>query len=250
MARAEEKVQQFVLLADDVLAVRRTIDKKLETAIHNGTFQCSMRNRVLVGLSIKSLDSFDRLLDDARERRGECSHHLKTMAESFIYSGWVSMDTGEANAKVLCADGFRSRVAYHKALGETDLATDYERLRRQEIEHLQTEWRKFQQTNLEALSNIANRTDHYHQVYRMACEAAHLGDLTVYMPPQPTEIGYRLSDLSLLRTFVCLKFGIILACDLLHDASDALGLRLDVQLHGFRERWKAIIGLGSPSIDT
>ena len=95
LALAEEKFRRFLLLADEVLVLRRTINEQLEVAVHDGTYQSSVRNRVLVGLSIKALDSFDRLLVDARDRRAECSHHLKTMAESFIYSGWVSGDTGE-----------------------------------------------------------------------------------------------------------------------------------------------------------
>lgn len=65
----------------------------------------------------------------------------------------------------------------------------------------------------------------------------------VYMPPQPTEGGLRFSDLSFLRAYVCLKFGIILACDLLHDSSDALEMGLDQQIERFRERWRAIIAL-------
>jgi len=246
---AEEKFRLFLLLADEVLALRRTVSEQLEVATHNGTIPNSVRNRVLIGLSIKSLDSFDRLLVDARDRRAECSHHLKTMAECFIYSGWVSGDSGETNAKLLCADGFRSRIAYHNALGEAELAEEYERLHSQEIEHLETEWETFRRTTLEVLARMANRTDHYYQVYRMACEAAHTGDVTVYMPPQPTEIGLRLSDLSFLRAYVCLKFGIILACDLLHDVSNALGLGMDEQIQGFRERWMAILALGSPVTD-
>jgi hypothetical protein len=245
MANAEEKFRLFLLLADEILALRRAINEKLETAIHDGAFNSSMRNRVLVGLSIKALDCFDRLLADARDRRGECSHHLKTMVESFIYSGWVSMDTSETNAKVLCADGFRSTAAYHRATNEVELATEYEGLQREEIKGLEAEWKAFQNTSFEVLSTMANRIDHYRQVYRMACEAAHTGDLTLYMPPQPPEIRYQLSTLSFLRAYVCLKFGIIVACDLLHDASDALGMGLDQQLHDFRERWNAIIALGS-----
>ena len=70
-----------------------------------------------------------------------------------------------------------------------------------------------------------------------------MADLTVYMPPQPTEAGLRLSDISFLRAYVCLKFGVILACDLLHDASDKLRMGMDQQIEGFRDRWRAIIAL-------
>lgn len=101
LAIAEEKFRQFLTLAGEVLIVRQSIRQLLEAAMYEGMFQSSVRNRVLVGLSIKALDSFDRLLVDARDRRAECSHHLKTMVESFIYSGWVNGDTGDTRAKMV-----------------------------------------------------------------------------------------------------------------------------------------------------
>lgn len=82
------------------------------------------------------------------------------------------------------------------------------------------------------------------QNYRLACEAAHMGDLVVYIPPHPQEPGLRLSDLSMLRTYTSLKFGIILACDLLHDASDTLGIGADEQINSLRKRWQVIIAIG------
>ena len=85
--------------------------------------------------------------------------------------------------------------------------------------------------------------EQYYKIYRFACEAAHIGDLMVYMPPQPQELGLRLCDLSMLRAYMSLKFGIILACDFLHDASEALGMGLGTEIEGFRERWQTIIAL-------
>jgi hypothetical protein len=70
------------------------------------------------------------------------------------------------------------------------------------------------------------------------------GTFRTYTPPHPQELGLRLSDLSMLRAYVSLKFGIILACDLLHDASDVLEMGVDQQIDDLRERWRAIIALG------
>ncbi len=242
IAIAEEKLRQFLTLADEVLALRAQIQQQLEQQA--GLLNDILRNRVLVGLHLKALASFDRLLVDAREKRSECSHHLKTMAESFIYSGWVSGDQADTRAKLLCADGYRSKVAYHELIGERQLAAEWCELQSQILEGLETEWNNFRNSSLEQIAHQGNRQDHYRQVYRLACEAAHLGDLFVYMPPQPEEPGMRFSDLSLMRAYVCLKFGIILACDMLHDASDSLAMNLDTQLDGFRERWRTIIDYG------
>lgn len=241
IAIAQEKLRRFLTLADEILALREQVQQHLDQ--QDGRLNDTLRNRVLVGLHLKALDSFDRLLVDAREKRSECSHHLKTMAESFIYSGWVSGDQGEARARLLCADGYRSRASYHELVGEREMAAVWRDQQREILVGLETEWKKFQKGNLEQIANQGNRVDHYRQVYRLACEAAHLGDLFVYMPPQPEEPGMRFSDLSLMRAYVCLKFGIILACDMLHDASSSLAMNLDMQLDGLRTRWRAIIDL-------
>lgn len=117
-------------------------------------------------------------------------------------------------------------------------------MQRQQIEPLQSEWKKFKKDSLEQLASLANTEEQYYKIYRLACEAAHMGDLVVYIPPHPQEPGLRLSDLSMLRTYTSLKFGIILACDLLHDASDTLGMGAGNQIDGLRKRWQAIIAIG------
>ena len=127
------------------------------------------------------------------------------------------------------------------------MAAEWRGLQNQMLEGPETE-----QARLPSLEQIAiegNRLDHYNQVYRLACEAAHVGDLFVYMPPQPEEPGLRLSDMSLMRAYVCLKFGIILACDMLHDASDSLAINLDRQLDDFRERRRAIVDMPPSTSD-
>lgn len=241
LAVAEEKLHQFLALAGEILSLRKQIQQRLDQQVVG--VADTLRNRVLIGLHLKALDSFDRLLVDAREKRAECSHHLKTMAESFIYSGWVSGDSGETRASLLCADGYRAKVAYHELIGEKEMAAEWRGLQKHVLEGLGAEWDQFQRTTLEQIASQGNRLDHYRQVYRLACEAAHVGDLFVYMPPQPAEPGLHFSDQSLLRAYVCLKFGMILACDLLHDASDSLAMNLGPQLDDFRVRWGAIIAL-------
>ena len=242
---AEEKLRHFLALAEEILSLRGAIQQRLDEALASATFTESLRNRILIGLHLKALDCFDRLMVDARDRRGEASHHLKTMAECFIYLHWVSRDSGETRARLLSAEGYRSRAAYHDFLEETEHAATWRKMQCQQIEGLQSEWKKFKKTTLDKLASLADTEDQYYKIYRLACEAAHMGDLMVYMPLHPHEPGLRLSDLSMLRAYVSLKFGIILACDLLHDASNALGMGAGQQIDGLRERWRAIIALGA-----
>ncbi len=238
---AEDKLRRMLSLADKVLSIRLRIQQRINQQV--GGFETTLRNRVLIGLNIKALDSFDRLLIDAREKRAECSHHLKTMAECFIYSGWVSGDTGDTRARLLCADGYRARVAYHERTDERGLADDWRELQNDALAGLHDEWNHF--PTLDQIAIQANRQAHYNEIYRLACEAAHASDIFVYMPPQPEEPGLRFPDQSLLRAFVCLKFGIILACDLLDDASDSLGIGIGQVIEDFRAQWRTIIALGT-----
>ena len=249
LSAAEEKIRHFLDLAEEILSLREAMLRRLDETLTSRSITESLRNRVLIGLNLKALDCFDRLIIDARDRRGEASHHLKTMAECFIYSHWVSHDNGETRASLLFAEGYRSRVAYHESLEETELATAWRELQHQQSQGFQLEWLEFKNSSLEKLASDANVEPTYQMIYRFACEAAHVGDLFAYTPPQPKEVGLRLSDFSLLRAYVSLKFGIILACDLLHDASDTLGMGADEQIDGLRERWRAIIAFGSSPSD-
>jgi hypothetical protein len=244
LSLAEEKLRCFLSLAEEILSLRGAIHQRLDEALTSGVLTGSLRNRVLIGLHLKALDCFDRLIVDVRDRRGEASHHLKTMAECFIYSHWVSRDNGETRARLLSAEGYRSRAAYHDSLEETEHAASWREMQLEQIKGLQSEWKTFKDTKLEQFATLANTKEQYCKIYRLACEAAHMGDLMVYTPPHPQEPGLRLSDLSMLRAYVSLKFGIILACDLLSDASAVLEMGVDQQIDGLRERWRAIIALG------
>ena len=102
----QESVERGICTVIFYREVSHFIDRfreRFQVALQAGTIQKSLRNSVFIGLSLKALDSFDRLLVDAYDRRAECSHHLKTMAESFIYAGWVSEDAGDTRARLLRA---------------------------------------------------------------------------------------------------------------------------------------------------
>src|SRR5437773_11478598 len=105
------------------------------------------------------------------------------MAECFIYSHWVSRDKGETRARLLLAEGYRSRAAYHESVEEPEHATTWREMQRQQTEGLQSEWKTFKRNILEKLASSAEMEEQYYKIYRLACEAAHMGDLMVYIPP-------------------------------------------------------------------
>lgn len=223
MALAEEQLRLLLELSGEVLPLRISVQQMTDRVFISGAITDTLRNRVLIGLSLKALDSFERLVVDAREKRSECSHHLKTMVESFIYCHWVGDDPTEHRAKLLYADGCRARAVYHENCSDSESdkesAAAWKELQRAQVLGMETEWRAFKDAGIGGLAVEARIAESYHKIYRMACEAAHMGDLCVYMPPQPQEVGITFSDLSMLRSYVSLRFGIHLACDLLQDAS-------------------------------
>jgi hypothetical protein len=141
-----------------------------------------------------------------------------------------------------------SHAVYHKncsdSVEDKDLAVEWKTLQQKETLGIEGKWKEFNNKLLE-LATEAKLEDHYHQIYRLACEAAHIGDLFVYMPPQPQEVELNISSVSMFRAYTSLKFGIILACDLLHDASDSLKMGMDQQIEGFKERQRTIQAMGS-----
>lgn len=243
IALAQEQVRLLLLLAEDILSKRQALDQRLGEVFGTSILQDTLRNKMLIGLNVKALDSFERLVVDARDRRAESAHHLKTMVECFIYSHWVSADTGEEKAKLLMAEVYRSRARYHKNCSDSDedreMTVEWKTLQEKEIVGIEAKWDEFNNKILK-LATEAKLQDHYHKIYRLACEAAHMGDLFVYMPPQPQEVELTLSTASMFRAYTSLKFGIILACDLLHDGSDSIKMGMDEQIEGFKERQRAI----------
>jgi hypothetical protein len=143
---AEEKIRHFLVLAERIVSLRGAMHQRLDAALTSRSITESLRNKFLIGLNLKALDCFDRLVVDARERRGEASHHLKTMAECFIYSHWVSGDSGDSRARLLSAEVYRSRVSYHESLGEAELAADWRALHHQQVQGLQSEWNEFKKS--------------------------------------------------------------------------------------------------------
>jgi hypothetical protein len=65
--------------------------------------ELTRRDRVLIGLALKVERSFRALLDDCRAQRSEAMHHLKPMAECFIYFYVVLKDQTDTTARQLLA---------------------------------------------------------------------------------------------------------------------------------------------------
>lgn len=237
---AEEQIRLYLALAGEILFHYAKVQRWVEDEFHLAQIKSSERHRVLIGLSLKAVGAFDRLVLDAREKRGECSHHLKTMAECFIYWIWVSGDLTDTRARLLRAKSYQSMVTYHKnfsnAPEQQSLAAGWTEELDKSIKGIEGDWKRFKNRSIQEIAAGTKVEETYQRVYRFACAAAHLADLFEYTPPYPTEPGLRTYDMSVLRTFVTLGYGIHLALDFIENLARPFKLGLEDALRKFRER--------------
>jgi hypothetical protein len=67
----------------------------------------------------------------------------------------------------------------------------------------------------------ANMADWYNRTYRIACEPAHITDLSEYVPPAKGPINLtQPRQISAFRVYVALDFALQIMCDLLKNISD------------------------------
>lgn len=246
---AERKLSLLLEVADQILPLFQAALVQLNQAIERQSISMTRRNQVLIGLWLKAGGTFESLVTDARLKRTESSHHLKTMVEAFIYSHWVSQDQGEQRASLIIGEGYRGLAVTHANSEEPNAeqyAQEWRNLQSSVLNGLREEFKQFKARKLEGLADDCGLDQHYDRIYRFACEVAHIADLSVYMPPDPSgSVSFAPRDLSLLRAYLCLRDGLRLACDLSHDASDVLVMQDDQHIDQLRQRITTIIRMGS-----
>ncbi len=226
MQLVEDMAGGFIALAEEMLLAQQQLQKRVDEGYIEGNFKDDLRSSVILGLALKAWHSFERLIVDVRAGRAESAHHLKTMVESHIYICWVSADRSEDRASRLYAEGFRSRAVYHEmcstSAGDADAKSAQEW---REFEHKQKEgknWKRF--PHITDIASEGESSDLYIHIYKAACEAAHMGDLLIYMPPRPTQRGSNVGDMGLQQSCLCMKLGNFVAYELLRNYMEVLGM--------------------------
>ncbi len=148
----------------------------------------TFRDRVITGLALKMDSAFRALLDDARAERGEAMHHLKTMAELFIYFHVVASDQTEATARRLIAKAAHEKLTY---FGDNPAAATPEEIRdwHEWRDELLGSERRLPSLEQLARQHSAELGGWYARVYRLACEPAHIGDVLEFMPGPGSDIA-------------------------------------------------------------
>ncbi len=220
--RLEAKLTQQLLLADRLSILAGRVAEGGTNKLNGGPPALELRDRVLIGLAFKLLNSFHALVDDARKKRPESFHHLKTMVEIYIYFHWVESEAGETRSKLLLAKGEEEKVKFLKNnrddFPESGLIDERSKTIGELTVGLEKEWQDFRRPGI--LQKLArsvsdNLLEWYNRGYRPACEPAHMGDLSEYMPLPRGPIEIPTSTIPLLRTLIAMDYVLMLLSNLL-----------------------------------
>lgn len=230
----EQKLHRYLELASSVRVLVDRVVAEGSRARQAGAQGLAIRDRVLIGLSIKAFNCFECLIQDAAALRSEAFHHLKTLAETHIYFQWVGVNMDDRRAQLLLAEVCRCKIGFYDASPELDPdRKDRENLKRSLqawIAGLENEWKRFKKSRLRQLAEETNAdmVGWYNRSYKPACEPAHISDLSEYMPPERGSISIAAPPrISTLRALIALDYGLQIMWDLLRNLSGIYELSFD-----------------------
>jgi hypothetical protein len=238
----DETLDAYIALSDDLCRATKTfVDGGVATLREMG-YQLKIRDKVILALALKIDSAFRALIDDARLRRVETVHHLKTIIEAFIFMFVVAKDLTHVTAKRLLAEVCEQKEKYFRLNPDRDTPTAHHR----------ADWdqalKDFAEAGIlpigavgaAAVGHSSELAKWYDAAYRLACEPAHIADLFEFMPPPDfanIEVG-RLRT-GPLQALVAIDHGLLAMFHTVHLANaNELGLTLD--LAPFEERYRAL----------
>ena len=230
------KLVRYVALGEELIRFTAGLAQVATSALRDAGLEQSFRDRVLTGLALKIDSTFRALLDDARAARGESMHHLKTMAESFIYFYVVSSDSSDVTARRLIAK------AVHEKLKFFDKNPNY--AAPEEVRDWQ-EWRDEllgSEKQLPSLEQLAMQHSEglgswYSRVFRSACEPAHVGDLIEFMPdPSGGEIATKSPRGASPRAIIAISYGLDIMAALLRTIAETSEVPLPIDADDWNRR--------------
>lgn len=163
-------------------------------------------------------------------------HHLKTMAEAWIYMRAAIGDPTDRKSELILADALDDKARTLRQSGphvDASAIGEVERLR----DALRRDGRRL--PKIGTLAGQSNVGTWYWRVYRLACEPAHLGDLVEFMP-LPAQ-GLRPGvGVAVYRAVVGIHHGIGVALAMIDTVNDnEMGLALTTE--EFRRRFDALV---------
>lgn len=100
---SEDRLQAYLILGEDICERTGQLVDEVNPLLVANPDILSYRYRVLIGFALKIDSSFRRLIVDARARRLEAMHQLKTVVEAFIYFHAITRDLTDETAALVVA---------------------------------------------------------------------------------------------------------------------------------------------------
>lgn len=238
----EPRVNAYLEIAEELCTRVHALSVAANAALKEGPYRLTFRDRILTGLALKIDSAFRALIGDVRLFRSESMHHLKTMAESYIYFWYVVQDPTEAAARRVLADTFHAQAVN---LRETDGNPDEIHECEVQRDTLRAGAKKL--PSVETLAKAHGKEfgrAWYSKVYRLACESAHTGDLFAFMPdPDDHAIHVNAPAFASATARYAIHYALAIALNVVETASheNVLGLRADI--NDLRVRYNAVPGL-------
>ena len=237
----EARVTAYLEVAGELCARVEALVAAANVVLKAGPYRLTFRDRILIGLALKIDSALRALMDDVRLYRSESMHHLKTMAESYIYFWYVVRDSTEATAKRVLAD---THHAYAVFLEETGGSPEEIRDWRAERDALRAGTTKLPDVKTLANAHGEEFRKWYSSVYRLACESAHTGDLFAFMPdPDAQVIQLNAAAFASQTARYAIHYALAIVLDVVETASreNVVGLTADVS--DLRAEYQAVPSL-------
>jgi hypothetical protein len=236
------RIDRYLELAHDLSATAEALAERSAEVLRERKLVPTFKSRALTGLALKIDAAFEALLDDVEKRRREAMHHLKTMAESYIFFRAIGADSSDRTAELVLAEAWHRKVQTLEDGRGTD--DELAAARRQRDDLLRGH--KVVLHNVKELAELQQVKPWYWQVYRLACEPAHLGDLVEFMPDPPVveiQVGGNVHA-GVYRAILAVHYGISLMLTMFDEFNERNELGLLVPLDNFRARFDAITSEG------
>jgi hypothetical protein len=231
----------YLALSDDLCrAIRRYIDEGL-ASLRRRHYVLRLRDRVALTLFLKIYSAFSVLVEDARLRRVESMHHLRTLVEAFVYIFVVLTDPTDVMAMRVVAEVDEQKKQYGELYPDHQAPVPPYRanLGSGPDDRVLAGVNPLGTLSAGVLGRGSELAQWYDSAYRLACQPAHIADLFEFMPASLDPGAVRGPRAEAPQALKALDHGLIAMLNTLRLANqNALGLQLD--LTPFEERLRTL----------
>jgi hypothetical protein len=221
----KDKVDSYVALAENICQATKAFIDEGTSTLRRQHYVLQTRDKVLFGLGLKIDSAFRALIDDARLRRVETVHHLKTIVEALMYLLVVQKDPTDTSARRVLYEICNQKEQYYATNPERDPIKRHRKaLKKRQAQFVKEGITPMSDIFGAASAHSASLKKWYNAAYRFACENAHIADLFVFMP----DVEADELDIGPFRAQRALDYGIQAMLTMVELANaNVLGLRLD-----------------------